>query len=321
MGRTTMIKPGNTFRVVAIVGLLLAATDASAAAPRCNRSCLIASLDRYLAATVAHSTAGLGFAPGFRETQNAADTIAGRGIWITAKALGSGVRYADPETGEAGYFGIVEEEAGPAIVGLRIKLQPEGISEAEWIIARNGMTFYKPEGFVANLPRAARPAGVAAENRAAALAIANSYFEGIDESSGPLVKEHPECYRIENGTHIVGRKPDEPPHTASRPAGDGFRTGATNAGINSCTNGFADIGKRTEDVIDRRFFYDSEAGVVWSHGTFKRVPGAMLSGAPAAWLNFMELFQIDNGRIRGIYAAMDFLPPEITKSGWGGADE
>ena len=81
------------------------------------------------------------------------------------------------------------------------------------------------------------------------------------------------------------------------------------------------MGERTEDVIDRRFFYDREAGLVWSHGTFSRVPGAVQRNEPLKWLNFFELFEIDDGRIRGIYAVMDYLPKEITGSGWSGAVE
>jgi hypothetical protein len=316
-----MLKRRTVFRIAGTLGMLLAAGGASAAAPGCDRNCLIGQLDRYLAAAAAHKPDGLALAPGFRETQNAVDAKPGTGIWTTAKALGRGVRYADPASGEAGYFGTIEEAAGPALIGLRIKVQTGAIIEAEWIIARKGMALYKPEGFVANLPRATRPAGVAAEDRATALAIANSYFEGIDESSGKLVREHPECFRIENGTHMVGRKPSEPPHTAQRPAGDGLKSAQT-AGINSCTNEFDQVGKRTEDVIDRRFFYDPEAGLVWGHGIFSRIAGSKNpQGEPWKWLNFMELFEIENGKIRGIYAAMDYLPAAITKSGWGGADE
>jgi len=224
-------------------------------------------------------------------------------------------------TMEAGYFGIVEEAAAPVLVGLRIRLQGEAVSEAEWILARKGMALYQPEGFGAHLPRVVRPLGTAPVDRAAAIAVANSYFEGIDESDGTLVQQHPECFRIENGTQMVGRRPDEPPHTAERPAGDGLNS-ATAAGITSCTQQFEQVGQRTEDVIDRRFFYDPEANLVWSHGVFARVPGAVNpQGEPWKWLNFMELFELEDGQIRGIYAAMDYLPADTTTSGWGGADE
>lgn len=307
-------------RVLGVLSIVLLGACAGRPAQDCDRACLMGAMDRYLAAVVAHDPAHITRTAGFRETQNAVDATPGTGIWSTARRLGSGVRHADPVSAEVGFFGVIEEATGPALVGLRLKLDGDAVSESEWIIARQGMALYRPEGFVAGLPRAARPPGLAASDRATAIRIANSYFEGIDESDGSLVLEHPECFRIENGTHMVGRRPTEPPHTADRPAGDGL-TGATSRGINSCTEGFDRTGQRTEDVIDRRFFHDSEAGVVWAHGIFSRVPGAMNRNEPLKWLNFFELFEIEDGRIRAIYAVMDYLPPEITGSGWGGADE
>ncbi len=286
----------------------------------CDRACLLGAVDDYLAAVVAHDPARIRLANGFRETQNAVDSSPGSGIWASAQRLGHGVRHADPVAGEAGFFGVIEEQGGPALVGLRLKLSGRAFTESEWIIARKGAPLYKLEGFLAGLPPTSRLPGNAAADRGTAIRVANSYFEGIDESDGALVIEHPECFRIENGTQMVGRRPYQAPHTTDRAAGDGL-TGPTSRGINRCTEGFAQTGSRTEDVIDRRFFYDSEAGVVWSHGTFTRVPGAMSRGEPLKWLNFFEVFEIEDGRIRGIHAVMDYLPPEITGSGWGGADE
>lgn len=292
----------------------------SGVASSCDRACLLGAVDQYLAAVVAHDPGRIARASGFRETQNAVDASAGSGIWSSAQRLGHGMRYADPTSGEVGFFGVIEEQAGPALVGLRLKRSGRAISEAEWIIARKGAPLYKLEGFLAGLPPTARLPGKPAADRATAIRVANSYFQGIDESDGALVIEHPECFRIENGTQMVGRRPYQAPHTAERPAGDGL-TGPTSRGINRCTEGFAQTGSRTEDVIDRRFFYDSEAGVVWSHGTFTRVAGAMSRGEPLKWLNFFELFEIEDGRIRAIHAVMEYLPKEITGSGWGGADD
>lgn len=292
----------------------------SAGNPGCDRDCLLGSIDEYLAAVVAHDPDRIRRADGFRETQNAVDARPGTGIWASAQRLGHGVRHADTVAGEAGFFGVIEEEGGPALVGLRLKLSGRDFSESEWIIARKGAPLYKLEGFLAGLPPTARLPGNPAADRSTAIRVANSYFEGIDEADGALVIEHPECFRIENGTQMVGRRPHQAPHTTDRAAGDGL-TGSTARGINRCTEGFAQTGSRTEDVIDRRFFHDSEAGVVWAHGTFTRVPGAMSRGEPLRWLNFFELFEIEEGRIRGIYAVMDYLPADITGSGWGGADE
>jgi hypothetical protein len=311
-----------SWKTIAFCTFVLAGGSSAMAQAACDRTCLNSTLNDYLAAVVAHKPTDVKWAPGSRETQNAVETPAGKGIWTTATAVGPGRRYADPVSGEVGFFGTIEEgAAGRAIVGVRLKVKDSAVAESEWILARKGMAFYQPDAFEANLPRANRPAGTAALERDAALAVANSYFEGIDESNGDLVKAAPECFRIENGTQTVGRTPNQPKRTADSPRGDGIAS-ALAAGITSCPSGFADLKTLTEDVIDRRFFYDPEAGLVWSHGTFKRVPGGKdRNGKMLPWLNFFELFEIDDGRIRGIYAAMNFLPKELTSSGWGGAEE
>jgi hypothetical protein len=310
----------NPRKSVLVVCVVLLASCTTPVRKSCDHACLIGVVNEYLDSVVAHDPTRVRRTPDFRETQNALDTVPGNGIWSTARRLGDGVRYADPVSGEVGFFGIIEESSETALVGLRLKVRAGSVSESEWIIARKGMALYKPEGFAAALPRTSKPNGGKVIDRDTAIKVANSYFVGIDRSSAEAVVEHPECFRIENGTHMVGRRPTEPPHTADRPAGDGL-TGALSPGINHCTEGFEKMKDRTEDVIDRRFFYDPEAGVVWGHGVFKRVPGAMIRNEPLRWLNLMEIFEIDDGRIRGIYAVMDYLPKEITASGWGGRDE
>lgn len=281
---------------------------------------LVAMLDGYLAAVVAHDPALADLAASFRETQNAVETSAGEGIWTTATALGPSVRYADPATSEAGYYGMVDEPDGPAITGLRVKVEDGSVSEAEWIIAREGMTFYNPAGFARNLPRSAVPEGSPPAERDAAIGAAKSYFNGIAAADGTLVRAHPDCYRVENGSYNVGSMPGQPRRTEDSPAGDGISLPLA-PGVTSCITGFENLHSITEDVIDRRFFYDEHAGTVWTHGIFKRVPGARSRhGGPLLWLNFFELFQIDNDRIRGIYAAMNYLPAEITGSGWPGLE-
>ena len=53
----------------------------------------------------------------------------GSGIWLTAKALGKlQRRYFDIETGQAGYFGTLEEETGTAVVTVRLKIEDRKIS-------------------------------------------------------------------------------------------------------------------------------------------------------------------------------------------------
>jgi hypothetical protein len=80
---------------IAIVGFL--AFGSAYAAP-CDRA--------YLKATL-----------GFRQTENAMVRRSGTGVWQSAKAPGKlQRRYFDPASEQAGYFGLIEDTNGPAIL-------------------------------------------------------------------------------------------------------------------------------------------------------------------------------------------------------------
>ena len=118
----------------------------------------------------------------FRSTENAREVKVGEGTWQSVKALGEVQRrYADPTSHQVGYFGIVQEEADPAIVSLRLKVMDHKVTEAGWILGRKGMALYNPEGLIANPP----PTGP--------VSAANSHFTGIQEGDGKIVMAHPDC--------------------------------------------------------------------------------------------------------------------------------
>lgn len=280
------------------------------------RARLIARLDQYVVAVVDNDPSSVEVTVDFRETQNAVESRRGEGIWASARGRGPCVRYADPTTSEAGFYGMLEELEGKAICGLRIKVDKDAVSEAEWIIAREGMTFYNPNGFVTNLPRERAPVDPCPAQRQVAIGSVKSYFDGVAASDGSAVQAHPDCYRIENGTLNVGLMPGQPRRSEDSEAGDGVSS-ALAPGVTNCVTGFENLRRLTEDVIDRQYFYDEQAGVVWAHGIFKRVAGAVArDGEELLWLNFFELFQIDAEQIRGIYATMNYLPRSVTSSGW-----
>src|SRR5690242_8922423 len=103
----------------------------------CDRSCLKAALDQYLNAVVQHNPSAAPLSVGFRQTENASVRRPGTGLWQSAKALGTLQRpYFDAESGQAGYFGTLDEENGPAIVTLRLKVEEHKITEAEWVLSR-----------------------------------------------------------------------------------------------------------------------------------------------------------------------------------------
>ena len=74
---------------------------------------------------------------GFRETENAINTVPGRGTWQSVTALGAVQRkYFDEVSGQAAYFGTVKEGDNTAIVTIRVRVENRQLTEAEWYIAR-----------------------------------------------------------------------------------------------------------------------------------------------------------------------------------------
>ncbi|MGD9160839.1 MAG: hypothetical protein PVG39_20640 [Desulfobacteraceae bacterium] len=287
---------------------------------KCGRECLINTLDSFLLAVAEHDPSHAPLAPDYRGTENAVDVRAGDGLWKSLTGLGDVQRrYADPASGQVGYIGFIKEKGkNLAIASVRLRIEKRMITESEWIIARKGMALYNPEGFAMNPPPETNNPDTSFPDRADAISIANSYFNGIDKSDGNLVIADPECYRIENGSATVGRKPEWPARSLDHSTpGDGITGPMSHLPDSRCTTGFDNLKNVTEDVINRRFFIDKEAGMVWANAIFKRVEGAKTSkGDILPWLYFNENFFIKDGHIRGIYAIMDYLPPEIKSSGW-----
>src|SRR5215831_18127455 len=103
----------------------------------CDRACLRRMLDQYLAAVVKHDPSVAPLVVGFRQTENAINVRPGNGVWKTVTGLGKVQRrYFDPVTGQAAYYGTVDEGDTPAIVTVRVRVENRQLTEAEWFIAR-----------------------------------------------------------------------------------------------------------------------------------------------------------------------------------------
>lgn len=283
----------------------LALGSAYGAGAGCDRACLKGMLDRYLNTVVQHDPTEAPLTAGFRQTENAMVVRPGNGIWKSAKALGKlQRRYFDTESGQAGYFGTLEEDSGTAVVTVRLKIDDRKISEAEWYIARKGdpgigvgagaqanAAFHDPDNLVAHPPGERVVPKAERLSHADMVAITNSYFDGLTAHDGLLIIAYPGCVRLENGFTTTQRK-----------GPDGEMTDCTSNG--AMRNIFA--------VTARRYpIVDEEAGVVLGLGVFERKPGvAMRRNA------FSEWFVIEEGRIRAIYSSMFYPDQELMVPNW-----
>jgi len=271
----------------------------------CDRACLKTTLDQYLTAVVQHNPAAAPLSVGFRQTENAIVRSRGTGLWQSTKGLGKlQLRFFDAESGQAGYFGTLDEATGPAIVTLRLKVEDRKITEAEWVVARKGDPGLGPLGGAqANAafndvdyllahapgPRVAPRAGRV--SRTDLIAITNSYWDGLSAHDGKLILAYPGCTRLENGTL-----------TTQRSLPTGGESDCTSEG--AMANIFAVTARRYPVV-------DEEAGVVLSLVLFERKPGvAMRRNLLAEW------FFIEQGKIRSIYAAMYYPEQEAMVPNW-----
>ncbi|HUN26342.1 MAG TPA: hypothetical protein VMU67_08545 [Steroidobacteraceae bacterium] len=286
------------------------------AAGRCDRACLIDLVDRYLAALVAHDASQLPLRHGARFTENGQTLRLDDGLWGTIEGLGSYKLYfADPTAGQVGYFGTVKESGRLALIALRLKVEGRKISEIETLVARSsgpgsrarfGDLKDKPI-FHARLSRFDHP------SRDELAAIANSYFEGLEQATGRITPFDPHCTRVENGA-VTANNPQAPNAMGRMTCGEQFDTGFSTF---------------ITEVRGRRFpIVDRDDGLVLAIGSFdhagriktvKLADGSTLKvpppfDAPYSFL-MAELFKIKERRITQVEAVI-VTTPYAMPSGW-----
>jgi hypothetical protein len=292
---------------VFVAAFLAPLAPAAAQDGECNRACLGAKLDSFLDAVVVKDPARAPLGAGFRQTENSVVTLPGTGVWQTLTALGPlERRYFDPVTGNALFFGVVTDRGEQAIASLRLRVEGGEITEGEWHVAHKGDPGITGEGsevvfnvdsLIANPP----PERVVPQGerlpRNTLVAIVNSYFDGIVAENGRVVKAHGGCTRYENGFPAFGGpiRGDDPT--------DGFE------GKQDCTSGYKTLGGL---VSARRYpLVDEEAQVVIASAVFVR-----RAGDTRRRNHFMEVFGVDNARIRSVHAAMFYAGPTQPVPNW-----
>jgi hypothetical protein len=145
------------------------------------------------------------------------------------------------------------------------------------------------------------------------VAAANSYFDGLQSHDGSHVLEQKGCVRVENGVTTAGHPVDAPGAPVPAPV-----KGAPPVSDDCAAN--MEVFKATIAAIDHRRFpvIDEEAGVVLGMVVFNRPPGAKRpDGTPFPRNLLTEIFAMENNRIRGIYAAMHYMVPDLPDApGW-----
>ncbi|HUN27348.1 MAG TPA: hypothetical protein VMU67_13665 [Steroidobacteraceae bacterium] len=301
-------------------------TLAAAGRERCDRACLQAIAERYLAAMVAHDPTKAPLAPRARYTEDGVELTLPDGLWRTADRIG---RYrlfvTDPQWGSVGFFAKATENGAPVLLATRLKVVGGRITEIESNAVRLSATVgggpsalarvdqlgdAPRKQFTTTLPPGER------HTRRELIAIANSYFSGIENNTGnkppPFAAD---CLRLENGTQTTGRP---------------VAAGATPGPLNfSCRTAFA-LGYYREDtrLRNRRFVaVDVERGLVYAIVYFDHDAALrsytltdgrtvhVRNTAPWTWAAH-EIFEVNGaGQISQVEAVLQSVPYGL-RPGW-----
>jgi hypothetical protein len=280
----------------------------SAVIQSCDRTCLIGMLHSYLDA-LSHKDRGLApFARTVRYTENNVEMPIGEGLWGSIGGMSAtGLEVADPGTGNAAWFGTVQEHGGGAFLALRLKVSDGRITEAEAIVQRapiHPAPFGDPAklqhdpAFQEVLPPEQR------RERERLIAVANGYFSTVEQNDGQIFTAFdPDCQRTENGISTT--------------------SGAQGAAAISqgCESQFKlGIYRINRRVRERRFpIVDAERGIVVATGFFDhantfdsyKTTDGKVHATALKWPNsisLMEAFKIRNGAIYRIEAVFTYVP-------------
>jgi hypothetical protein len=301
----------TAFRIAACIVMGVAGSVfTSAQATSCGDSCLQGYANRYLAALGSGNPAQLPLFKTVRFTENGHTLTLSEGLWKAHVKPGDSREYfTDAHAGNAVVIATLDEDGAPAIVAARLHVSGGKISELETIVARKGShPLFAPESVMADPLFSATVDPARRSTHERLLAIANSYFDGIEQNSSANIAATPECDRFENGVKTTHRGPDS----------------------GGCAQS-ADHLNYIKGVKNRRcVIVDERIGVVVCTVLFDIPGGSPAPAAPASdvttpavsaalrqprVLLLSEVFKIEDGRIQRIQATMNNLPYGGT-SGW-----
>jgi len=302
--------PTTLLRLCTTLVLGLGLSSLAHAQATCDRACLDTTLNAYMDAIVAHDPAQAPIATNYRHTENDVVIPLGKGMWQSVTGMGAIVRhYLDPQTGNAVFYGILNEGDIEAIAGIRLQVENRLVTEAEWFIGRDadpgsdgvdGNTLWSTDYLTNGNPPLIRTVAPSLRSTREELAyITNSYWDGIVNRNPEIEIAHPGCYREENGQRTTGNP--LPPERLN----DGGLDGLSDCRSGTSTFNVLNVTARRWHVIDE------QQQVVIASALFIREPGNYKRRN-----HFLDVFYIDGGKLRGIYTAMYYVDPMRAVPNW-----
>ncbi|MBN1240861.1 MAG: hypothetical protein JXB36_20345 [Gammaproteobacteria bacterium] len=284
----------------------------------CDYECLIDFTHRYVDALAHRDTTRVELGPHVRFTENNVEMPLGNdGLWGTVNAVWpDALEVADERTGNAAWFGIVEEHGNPAYLAFRIKVDGGAITEIESIVNRlpdmpkpfgDPEQLYHDPAFHEILPPEER------RSRERLVAVADGYFNTVELNDGVIFTPfHEDCARVENGIRTASAQ------SAAETVEGGSGAAAIAQGcVEQFELGIYRINKR---IRERRYpIVDEQRGVVVATGFFDHANEfdryTLTDGREMRtvlkWPNsitLLEAFKIKDGKIHRIEAVFTYVP-------------
>jgi len=277
----------------------------------CDRACLFDLVDQYLGGLKAKDPSLVTWADEVMFTENNVPLRIGDGLWGTITGMGDyDLRVADVESGQVGFFGVADEPHFSSLFSMRLKAVQGRITEVETVVLRTEtepksiiwpepVLEHKPL-FYEILPESRR------RSRDRLISIADGYFDTLQLNDGTLFTQfHEDCNRVENGTKTTNNAAVE----------------FTAVGALGCEEQFRHGNYRYDDRLRARRFplVDEERGLVLASGfidhsgsldKYTLSDGREVSSPIRYPHSFylLELFRIDDGKIRQIEAVFVSVP-------------
>jgi hypothetical protein len=266
-----MIRAITVFALLcSVISLQSETAFLTAAEAGCTRPGLQTAIDKYLDALRQGTPSGMPLASGAKYTENRKEIPIGQGIWQTPLNINFHRSILDIETCETFTEIIHTSSNHPYVLGTRLKIVGNKISEIESLVTDNNDWLFNAANYLKyssqekwdTLPPAQR------SDRQTLIKTANAYFDVFsDRSASSRVPWGIPCARLEGGAY-------------TNPKGDPDA---------SCTGGPPLEGSLK--IVNRRFIVDLDMGTV---------VGLVDFGAENGWPD-SHMFRLENGKVRYVH--------------------
>ena len=185
------------------VMLAIIAVPAQLPGAELDRAALIKLADDYFASLVAHNSKAVPLADNIKIVEQVKRIKPGEGLWQTTTSGPTDFKIVIPDTvaQQVGGIIVMSVSGTPSMVGFRLKVENNKITEAEHLIAS-----VNPDSPMVQTPRSAILMEVPykyRDSRGRLIWIAESYYDALELNNGNLTPFAPDCERRENGARSV----------------------------------------------------------------------------------------------------------------------